>query len=188
MEHQSRKQVVLPGDKWTTEKGQEVWHTFDEVGVFFPAHKSCQNKLPIGCYTRLLHAQQSPCLLLCREWKFSEKLPQTGINLEGINQHLVSHMTTDLPHSNIERLRLMPWTLLLIWGQQIQELVKPLKDFKSFLILHQGNTKTPDIKGETCMRCKQCELSSCSEPPSRPWVPAVCCLFRGGLHLSHGRD
>lgn len=42
----------------------------------------------------------------------------------------------------------MLWTILLIWGQQIQELVKSLKDFKSFLILHQGIPKTPDKKGE----------------------------------------
>jgi len=89
----------------------------------------------------------SPRLLLCREWRFSEK-SQTGINLESINQHLVSHMSTDLLYPITETLHLMPWTLLLIWGQQVQELVKSLKDFKSFLILHQGNPKNPNIKGE----------------------------------------
>lgn len=90
----------------------------------------------------------SPCLCFADSGSSVKSFPQRGINLESINRHLVSHMSTDLPYSNTERLHLMPWTILLIWGQQIQELVKSLKDFKSFLILHQGIPKTPDKKGE----------------------------------------
>lgn len=139
MEHQSRKQVVLPGGKWTTEKGQKVWHMFDEG--FFPNHKSCQNRLSFGCYTRFLHVQYLHAC--CFAESRSSVRSFLRHYLENRNQCLVSHMSTDLPSSS-KRLNLMIWTLPLIWGQKIQELVKYLKSFLGkFALASKPKERTP---------------------------------------------
>lgn len=63
--------------------------------------------------------------------------------LENRNQCLVSHMSTDLPSSS-KRLNLMIWTLPLIWGQKIQELVKYLKSFLGkFALASKPKERTP---------------------------------------------
>lgn len=119
----------------------------------------------------------SPWLLLCKEQKFSEKFPQTGIKLNSMNHYFVSHIST-----YTERAHLIPWTLSVIWGQEIQ--VLGYQGFQNILLCTSVMLKFLDLK-ERCLHLVQAVQIKFSLWPSSSHTSAHCSQFWGGLHPSH---
>lgn len=163
------------------EGSDSVTHTWWGFFSFFPTHKICQNKLPIGCYTRLLHVQHlhACCFAESRSSvKSFHRQTLTSTLWTSIQVFTYFHIDSS-SHAMDSSTK---------WGTWNPGTCEISQEFHKFSFCNSVILKFLILKEDTCMDCTWCELIFYSGPQSNSLSKEANCCGWGSQVKTWARE